>query len=998
MRETSSNYCNTHTHEPKRFRGGEKKVMKKSLSLLVAIAMVFSMFASVAFAAEPQTTLEKYEFLKEKGVFEGTDGDKPALEDAMTRAQFAKILTKLKGLSENAAAASIYNDLEGAGWAAGFIGAVTAAKIMDGTWDGIFQPSGHVTVEQLATTMVRTFGLTLVNDKVNGKTSDWAQSYVATALKAGLISEQSDYTVPALRGQLVDVTYAAYNLLNVPAELSISDAKAVGASKVEVTFNKAVEDASTIKLTLNRGGSKVSLKEKDGLTWSDSKKVAYFNTETRLTEGTYTVKVEAADGKEVKIGTNYKDFAVQNETIKSIKFKTTSDIIPQAEKVNIEFEALNQYDEVSTLPATRFNITSSNTGVGMNPSNSLQRITVDTLNAVKNNVLAKDSYYAITIITEDGSVQANKSFRIGDIQSIGKVELDEKLILTGDNERLNSGDHAYVKYEAKDQYGLPVSELNTLQNGATTIQVSNGVISEFKFVADETGDNIPDLKVTTNKELAMDSEATLTVIANATGASSSIKIKVAAPKAPYEASFGDFNGTIAVGDTEKYLPLIVKDQYGATLSPEDVKTAYNNRDIQVWSSNHSVAVVEIETKGADKGKVKVMPSGLKGTVTITVMIPKTQKQVTYTVSIQEKRYPNSVYVSSANKDYLLPGSETSLKLKFKDQYGEDIKDFTDYQVKTNFEKISGNGLVSSTGNAKSLYEGTQAINDNIRDKNVTFTAANQTDNEATYKFTVELLKKHTTGNNAGKTTVVDTKTVQIGALKAEKANDLSYEVKKFENGIYAAKKGLDQGTVTQATYGKYMSKVEVSGKDSAGKTVALPKDAVKMVTVSNSDIAKVVQDGTDYKVYGQKAGNISVTVRFKPSTVGEQVVTLNDVKVSEEAPVAKSITAENNGKSKNLNVEQRAQLVNGSLEAFNDNVLGEIKVKDQYGVELKNQDLWNQSGSMGVILSFSNIKGSGSVTDNGNGTIKADSGINSFTVTIITANGLKQSADVYVKN
>ena len=73
--------------------------MKKSLSLLVAIAMVFSMFASVAFAADATTTelttQEKFDALKAAGVFTGYPDGTAGLTNEMTRAEFAKVLAKV---------------------------------------------------------------------------------------------------------------------------------------------------------------------------------------------------------------------------------------------------------------------------------------------------------------------------------------------------------------------------------------------------------------------------------------------------------------------------------------------------------------------------------------------------------------------------------------------------------------------------------------------------------------------------------------------------------------------------------------------------------------------------------------------------------------------------------------------------------------------------------------------------------------------------------------
>ena len=90
--------------------------MKKSLSLLVAAAMTLTT-ASVAFAARgmlsnsatPELTAQqKFDALKELGIFSGYPDGSAGLDKQMTRAEFAKVLTKLTQLEENAAAAKVY--------------------------------------------------------------------------------------------------------------------------------------------------------------------------------------------------------------------------------------------------------------------------------------------------------------------------------------------------------------------------------------------------------------------------------------------------------------------------------------------------------------------------------------------------------------------------------------------------------------------------------------------------------------------------------------------------------------------------------------------------------------------------------------------------------------------------------------------------------------------------------------------------------------------------
>jgi hypothetical protein len=133
----------------------------------------------------------------------------------MTRAQAAAIIARLLKLKENADAASVYKDLADAKWAAGFIGAVTP-KYMQGITNGKFNPSGKITVEQLATVMVRVLDLKIDEKATVVGASSWAQPYVAAALAANLMKSGSDYKTPAIRELLVETIYGAAVVISTP--------------------------------------------------------------------------------------------------------------------------------------------------------------------------------------------------------------------------------------------------------------------------------------------------------------------------------------------------------------------------------------------------------------------------------------------------------------------------------------------------------------------------------------------------------------------------------------------------------------------------------------------------------------------------------------------------------------------------------------------------------------------------------------------------------------
>ncbi|WP_158560720.1 Ig-like domain-containing protein [Paenibacillus contaminans] len=312
MSESSSNLSREYSQ--KHIRGGEKKVMKKTLSSVVSIALISSMFATAAFAAETtstpettntsvsatkeMTTLEKYEALKAAGVFEG-DSTGANLEGLTDRAQIAKIIAKAFELSENASGASVYNDeafkTPEYSWSLGFVGAVTKAGLMDGVWEGVFDPTSNVTHEQIATILVKAFKLEHpATAEVEGEVSDWAKGYVAAAVKAGLIKAQADYTVAAKRSDLVESAWTAIEKIDSEkpvTALKVSGVTALTNSKVSITLSEAVTAVDKTKISIkNFDGS--ALEVKDASLSADGKTV----TVTTATQTAYAAYSLTADG------------------------------------------------------------------------------------------------------------------------------------------------------------------------------------------------------------------------------------------------------------------------------------------------------------------------------------------------------------------------------------------------------------------------------------------------------------------------------------------------------------------------------------------------------------------------------------------------------------------------------------------------------------------------------------------------------------------------------
>ncbi|TQR43755.1 Ig-like domain-containing protein [Paenibacillus popilliae] len=248
MREMNYQTSTQQTKQTKQFRGGEKKVMKKRLALLLSVAMAFSMFANVAFGADAaKTTQEKFDALKTQGVFNGYPDGSAGLDKDMTRGEFAKVLVKLFGLKEIHGEYSYKDKNYGKNnWAAPFIEAVTKEGLMQGKdlEKKLFDFNGKITVEEAAKTLVNALKLEEVKDAQNNASS-WAKGFFQAAVDAGLFSKDANPKANATRTQLVEAAYAADELVKGP---KVASYKVIDSKNVEFTMT----DKEVVKVKLEK--------------------------------------------------------------------------------------------------------------------------------------------------------------------------------------------------------------------------------------------------------------------------------------------------------------------------------------------------------------------------------------------------------------------------------------------------------------------------------------------------------------------------------------------------------------------------------------------------------------------------------------------------------------------------------------------------------------------------------------------------------------------------
>lgn len=180
----------------------------KMLSLLAAAALLSSLSAAHAASAE-LSMMEKYEHLKQAHIFQGSADGEAELERTLTRAELAVVLSRLLKLEPQEDAQAQFVDLEGH-WVSKTTAVqnMVAYKIMTGKGNHRFDPNGLVTFEELAVVLTRAIALELRQTTMTDAiVSDWARVYVGTAVDAGVIDPQEDYTAPVTRADLVDAIF-----------------------------------------------------------------------------------------------------------------------------------------------------------------------------------------------------------------------------------------------------------------------------------------------------------------------------------------------------------------------------------------------------------------------------------------------------------------------------------------------------------------------------------------------------------------------------------------------------------------------------------------------------------------------------------------------------------------------------------------------------------------------------------------------------------------------
>lgn len=863
--------------------------MKKSLSLLVAIAMVFSMFASMAFAADELTAEQKYEALVEAGIFEGFPDGEAHLDDAMTRAQAAKIIALLTGYTEETEVEDAgFTDLAGAGWAEGYINYVAGLGIVNGMGDNKFAPSEEVTIEQLAKMVVETLEIEVDEEAtVDGEVSDWAVAYVAAAVEAGLLEAQEDYTVSATRGLLVVATYTAYGEL-VEADVA---AEQTGVKQVTVEFNKAVDDTKA-KFVVKNG---VATRDVIKTTFSEDKTSVVLDLSSKLLNGASTVTVTGVSETELVAS-----FTAAEEKITEIQFLSDKAALgtitsgtdagqPDYDKISVGYKIVNQFNEDVTKTAggsLTFQVGKAGaTGTGTNG--------VLTINSTTPFMFNETVYVSAILNLSTYGVTATKTLTVGQQAMVDTVEIVGLYHPEGKELMTNSTfSDFYILVDAKDQYGNKVT-LDQFKAGVFAV-ASNGTL--FTINKDNAQSGVGE----NNDQIGIPLTAPTTGIIVFDGTNQvrvqtlfgqktdtlDVVVKKASTLATFTLSQPD---VVSVNATVK-IPFTAMDQNGVEL------TKFSDLDgkVNLYASNGTGAIELKQDYATKKAYIEWTAPSVKGLNFLSATVIGTNSNSQLQINVVDAGVADAVVGVKDLSKSLYVNSKVKIEPKhivIKDQFGRDMNSSvvaSTYDIKISAADGTPNVVTGFTTAA-------------LTSGGVELTAAAK----GTERVKIELFKKGTTeliSTYEGHTfTVVDNSAIE------------SYEVATIEK--ISKKTG-------------HAVEVKVTGKRSDGTTVTLPTDAYTVIPSAN-----LTYDKPSNKLNAESAvveAGKTVTATYTVTILATTTLIAKEVTISDEALKPTTLEQKDAGtlKAKDLVVKGPAADIDLA------SVLATVKVKDQFGVEM----------------------------------------------------------------
>ena len=262
-----------------------KRVAKRALGILMAMMMLLTALPS-AYALESDIkghwAEEALQSFVDDGYLAGDGRGHYTPNGVMTRAQFATILNRVVGLTEESSAITGYTDVKASDWYYHELAKALAAGYMSGTSQTTMSPNAAVTRQQAFTMLARYLGLDTSSDAALTGFADektvaaYARGPVAAMITAGYVAGTADKKVnpekQLTRAEGVTVLYRA------KAALKAVVPSAASGLKDGVYTGTGAGYGGTIKVEMTVSGGKITKLE----VLSHSESNGYFNRAKKL--------------------------------------------------------------------------------------------------------------------------------------------------------------------------------------------------------------------------------------------------------------------------------------------------------------------------------------------------------------------------------------------------------------------------------------------------------------------------------------------------------------------------------------------------------------------------------------------------------------------------------------------------------------------------------------------------------------------------------------------
>lgn len=433
-------------------QGGDKKVMKKILSVALSTAMAFSMFASVAFGDDTALTpQQKYDALKAKGVVEGLPDGLAHLEKTLTRAELAKIIVLAGGLTPVEGVFSYKDKNYTKHWAASYIEAVTAAGIMEGTskTSKLFNPGGTVTVQELAAVLQRALKLELADPATKHNAADWAQGYIEAAINAGFVEKGLDYKLVATRSQAIVAAYAVDEFVSIAKIVSY---KVIDSKNIEFTLS----DKEVVKVELKEA---LEANKETEVTFEYKGHKYSYKVTNVVTTATKVEKVAASNLKEVVVtfdGKVDEETATEKGNYSLKSGKAIKSVALSSDETTVTI-TLADATTLANNKADALTVNNVKAGDKVVSASNFEFTTVDNVLPTVDSIKSLGTKSVKVVFSEPVVDLKQSNFTIDGKEYFGKVDAgagNRSVILTPYSSILTVGDHKIAVSGVKDYAGF----------------------------------------------------------------------------------------------------------------------------------------------------------------------------------------------------------------------------------------------------------------------------------------------------------------------------------------------------------------------------------------------------------------------------------------------------------------------------------------------------------------------------------------------------------------